>query len=189
MLADSGGEIGYATGDQVPGASPSSARLGWYVVYTIANHERRVADHIDASGLAFFLPTFKTTTQWKDRRVVLHRPLFPGYVFIRMAPAERVKVLKFPGVAWFVGMNGTPSAVPSEDIDALRQACQSGLPLSPCAFVEAGTIVRITRGPLSGFRGTVARMKGQSKLILSIGLIQRSVCVEVDFRCVEIVSN
>src|SRR5690242_7967251 len=84
----------------------------WYATYTSANHERVVACQLDARGIERFLPTYSSVRRWKDRRVILQLPLFPGYIFVRMALQDRSTVVQIPGVARLVGFNGTPTALP-----------------------------------------------------------------------------
>jgi len=45
--------------------------------------------------------------------------------------------------------------------------------------------VRIIGGPLAGFEGLLVRKKGDLRLVLSVGLIQRSVMVDVDATDIE----
>jgi transcription antitermination factor NusG len=50
-----------------------------------------------------FLPTYKSLRRWKDRRKELELPLFPGYLFVRIALQNRLSVLRIPGVSQLVG--------------------------------------------------------------------------------------
>src|SRR5271170_1042039 len=74
----------------------------WYVVYTRANHERRVADQLAERGLDHFLPQYESVRKWKDRRMLLQMPLFPGYVFVHIALQNRLRLLQVSGVAYLV---------------------------------------------------------------------------------------
>src|SRR5271169_5770259 len=74
----------------------------WYAAYTSANHEKRVADQLCVREVENFLPLYPSVRKWKDRRVKLDLPLFPGYVFVRLALREQVRVQEVPGVAWLV---------------------------------------------------------------------------------------
>src|SRR5208282_5693506 len=71
----------------------------WYAAYTRANHERRVADQLSERGVEHFLPQYESVRKWKDRKVRLQMPLFPGYVFVHLALQNRLNVLQVPGVA------------------------------------------------------------------------------------------
>src|SRR6266852_2159395 len=92
----------------------------WYAAYTCANHEKRVREQLEQRSVEAFLPVYETLRRWKDRRMRLQMPLFPGYVFVRMALVDRLQVLQIPGVAKLVGFSGTPTALPEGEIEALR---------------------------------------------------------------------
>jgi len=96
----------------------------WYAAYTCANHEKRVADHLAGRGVEYFLPLYETVHRWKDRRVRLQLPLFPGYVFVRLPLAQRLRVLQAPGVARLVGFGDMPAPLADADIEALRKGLQ-----------------------------------------------------------------
>ena len=68
----------------------------WYASYTCAKHEKRVAGELQARGVEHFLPLYSSRRRWKDRRVSLELPLFPGYVFVHLALRDRMRVLQFP---------------------------------------------------------------------------------------------
>jgi transcription antitermination factor NusG len=152
----------------------------WYAAYTCANHEKRVAQQVERRSLECFLPLYETVRRWKDRRVRLELPLFPGYVFVRMALRDRLRVLQIPGVARLVGFDGRPSPVPNEDIEAIR-ACLAGRhPMQPHCYVQRGQRVRVLSGPLAGLSGIVVRQKKRTRFVISLDLLMRSVSVELD---------
>jgi len=57
----------------------------WYAAYTRAQHEKSVAAELGMREVEHFLPLYSCVRRWKDRRVQLELPLFPGYVFVRLA--------------------------------------------------------------------------------------------------------
>src|SRR5277367_6782322 len=63
------------------------------VAYTRANHEKRVADQLAECGVTHFLPQYESVRTWKDRKVHLKMPLFPGYVFVHLTLQDRLDVL------------------------------------------------------------------------------------------------
>src|SRR6266851_8884853 len=129
----------------------------WYAAYTCAQHEKRVAEQFTQRALEHFLPKYASVRRWKDRRVRLELPLFPGYVFVRLALRDRLQVLKIPGVAKLVGFNGTPTALPEEEIAALRTSLACGVRAEPHPYLTAGRRVRIKAGPLTGLEGILLR--------------------------------
>jgi len=157
----------------------------WYAAYTSANHEKRVAEQMGAREVEHFLPLYASVRKWKDRRVTLELPLFPGYVFVRMALRDRLRVQQIPGVARLVGFEGAPAALPEEEIAALRSSLARGVRAEPHPFLTVGRKVRVRNGPMAGLEGILLRRKSQARLVVSIELIQRAMAVEIDEADVE----
>jgi len=160
-------------------SEPGEQARQWYAVYTCANHERRVAEQFAARGIEHFLPQYESIRKWKDRNVRLQLPLFPGYIFVQIALANRLGVLQVPGVAHLVGFNGTPAAVPEADVTRVREFLARGFRAEPHRFLKMGRRVRVKAGPLVGMEGIVVRRKNRSRLVISFEMIQRAMAVEV----------
>ncbi len=160
----------------------------WFAVYTCANHEKRVAAHLGARGVEHFLPLYRSRRVWKDRRVFLELPLFPGYLFARFALPERLRVLDVPGVVRLVGFNGQPYPLAESEVETLRSGIHSAPRIEPYPYLTAGSRVRIARGPLAGMQGILVRRKNVCRVVLSLELIARSAAVEVDAADIERVS-
>src|SRR5712692_2752675 len=160
-------------------ASFAKSQASWYAAYTCPRHEKSVAEQLTGRGVEFYLPLYETVSRWKDRRVRLSLPLFPGYVFVRIPLCERLRVLGVPSVVRLVGFNGRPAPLPEEEIESLRNGL-STLRAEPHPFLKAGRRVRIVQGPLQGLEGVLLRRKGRYRLVISLDLIQRSICVDVD---------
>lgn len=158
----------------------SSALPRWYALYTCANHEQRVAADLKMREVEYFLPLYSSVRQWKDRRVRLALPLFPGYVFVRFPIRDRLRVLQIPSVVCLIGFGGLPTALPDEDVEVLRSSLAQQLRAEPHPLLTAGRRVRVVRGPLAGFEGILLRKKNSFRLVVSIELIQRAFTVEVD---------
>src|SRR4029077_404478 len=85
------------------------AEAYWYAAYTCPNHEKKVAEQLDRRSIEQLLPVYYSVRQWKDRKMRLARPLFPGYVFVRIPAQQRLRVLEVPGVARLVGFGNEPA--------------------------------------------------------------------------------
>jgi transcription antitermination factor NusG len=127
-----------------------------------------------------YLPLYKKVSRWKDRRVVVHLPLFSGYVFVRMALEEKLRVLQIPGLVRLVGFNGTPTPLGDEEMLAMRNGLTTDIHAEPCPYLQIGRRVRIKSGPLAGFQGILLRKKKSYRLVLSVEMIRRSIAVDVD---------
>lgn len=157
----------------------------WYAVYTSANHEKKVAAEFRSRSVESFLPLYTSVRRWKDRRVQLQMPLFPGYVFVHLALSERLRVIQVPGVVKLVGFGGQPVALPDEQLEALRTGLNGQLRAEPHPYLTIGRRIRIVRGAFQGAEGTLVRKKGVFRVVLSLELIMRSIAVEVDAADVE----
>jgi transcription termination/antitermination protein NusG len=157
----------------------------WYAAYTCANHEKQVAEQLRERSVEHFLPLYETVHRWRDRRVRLHLPLFPGYVFVRLPLHDRLKVLQVPSVARLVGFGGLPTALPEHEIETLRGSLGGGLRAQPHPYLTVGRRVRINKGPLVDLEGILLRKKSNLRVVLSVDLIMRSIAVEVDAADIE----
>jgi len=152
----------------------------WYAAQTCANHEKRVQEQLRQRTVEAYLPLYPSVRRWKDRRVRLEMPLFPGYVFVHLALRDRLQVLQTPSVVRLVGFGGQPAALPEQEIDALRQGLTRDMRVEPYPYLKVGQRVRVKTGPLQGLGGILVRKKNVSRFVISLDLIMRSVAVEID---------
>lgn len=151
----------------------------WYAVRVRSQHEDIAARHLRVRGLEAFLPLYTRKQRWSDRFKEIDFPLFPGYVFCRFDPDNRLLVLTVPGVVHLVGTGKTPVPIDATEIAAIQTAVTSGAMRHPCDYLEVGQRVRIENGPLCGVEGILLGSRGHRRLVLSISLLQRSVAVQV----------
>jgi transcription antitermination factor NusG len=151
----------------------------WRVLHVVANHEKRVVQHLSARNLEHFLPLYSLKSRWSDRTVALERPLFPCYVFSRFTATDRIAVLSSPGVLRLLGDDdlGTVSA---EEITRIREGLAAGHTLRPHPVLAKGTRVRVRNGVFEGSEGLVTELRGQCKVILTVKAIHQcfSLCVD-----------
>jgi transcription antitermination factor NusG len=177
--------MGLTVREPCPGPSsepcPDADRRQWFALTVKHQHERRVEGVLCASGVDTFLPLYRERRQWSDRVKDLDAPLFAGYLFGRFAWNDRARIANTPGVARIVGFAGLPAPVTEQEIEGVRAALASKLPLGPWPYLlKAGGRVRIERGPLRGIEGTLLREGSCLRLVLGVELLQRSLAVEVD---------
>jgi transcription antitermination factor NusG len=154
--------------------------LQWYAAYTTPRHEKHVAELLAEREIETFLPLYRTVRQWKKSSpILLELPLFPCYLFVRVARAARGSVLNMPGVLSIVGSPKEPWPLPQFEIEALRFGAQMGK-IEPHPYLKVGERVRITAGSMAGVEGILVRKKNDFRFILTLDAIMRSVAVEVD---------
>lgn len=159
--------------------------LGWYAAYTRHQHEKSAAQILREKGFEVLLPLYPAAHRWKDRTQVVHLPLFPCYLFARVSLQNRVQVLQTPGICQLVEFAGQAVCVPEQEIDSLKTLMESSARYEPHPFLHSGDRVQIKHGPLAGIEGILVRFKNQFRVVLSVGLLQQSVAVEVDLAGIE----
>jgi transcription antitermination factor NusG len=169
----------------VSAPSREYAETRWYAAYTCANHEKRIAEQLHLRGVEFFLPLYDTVRRWKDRRVLMQFPLFPGYIFVHMPLGQQLRIVQVPGVVRLVGFGSIPAPLPDEQIETLRNALVQKVGTTPHPYLTVGRHVRIISGSLAGLSGILLRNKSSYRVVLSLELIMRSVAVEVDVADIE----
>jgi transcription antitermination factor NusG len=156
--------------------------MNWYAVYVKSRHEFLVTGELRKKGIETLLPSVTRLNQWKDRKKQVEVPLFPGYLFVAIAPEpeEFLKVIKTQGTVTFVSLTpGHPTPVAPEEMESLRILLRSGETIDVYPHLQEGTPVRVTKGALRGARGILQRKHGQHVFFVSLDLLGRSVAVRV----------
>jgi transcription antitermination factor NusG len=160
--------------------APGRETYPWFALRVRSNYEKVSSLHIKERGYEEFSPSYRTERQWSDRKKTIERALFPGYVFCRLDPYNRLPILTIPGVVGLVGFGSRPTPVPDQEIEYVRTLVGSGLLVTPWPFLDPGQTVLIERGPLQGVEGVLQSVKGRLRLVVAINVLQRSVATEID---------
>lgn len=155
----------------------------WFVLFVRTNQEKTTASRLDYLQIKHFLPCFRSLRQWKDRRVTLDVPLFPGYVFVHLPHAERMRVLTLPNVLYFVGSGSYPAVLSDEEVAWIGRGLKSGNAV-PHECLNEGQRVVITAGALAGLKGILVRKVNNTRVVVSLDSIGRAFAVEVDLESV-----
>jgi transcription antitermination factor NusG len=160
--------------------STSKSEAQWYAAYTNARHEKVVAHQLLERHIETFLPVYRNRRRWNDRRKLVELALFPSYVFVKIDPVEKLRVLQVAGVVHLVSFNGRLAALPEQEITALRNGLDHDIYAEPHPYLRVGRRVRVIRGPMMGAEGILQRKKDKYRVVLSVDVLMRSVAVEVD---------
>jgi len=172
-----GGAIAKGAADSGPGLET----LQWYAIRTRSRFEKRIELVLRQRGAETFLPLLKAVHSWSDRRKTIHKPLFDGYVFVRvrLTREQRLSILRTGGVLAFAGSADLPSRIPDDQIEGLQRLLKAETPCAIRSFLHNGQRVRIRGGVLDGLVGILQDNEGKH-LVVSIACIQRAVSVRIE---------
>lgn len=151
----------------------------WFAFYTRSRFEKQIQQNLQKSKIQTFLPMTKVERVWSDRLKTVQVPLLPGYVFFKLPIQQLHQVSYHPGVVRVVSIEGKPCEIPEREISLLEKIAGSGLPVSNAGGCKIGEKVQIIRGPLKGWEGSIAQVKGHSSVVFRVDSIQQMISVEV----------
>lgn len=175
-------------------------KLVWYVLKVQSSREDTIRDALERRVKiqdlqTYFgrivVPTEKTTEIRNNKKRIVERKSYPGYIMIEMELNEKTWFLvrETPGVGDFVGAHGTPSAMPEEEVNKmLGQETAKAEETTPRVRidVERGDRVKIKDGPFENFEGTVEEVVEQRGLVkVMLIIFNRPTPVDLEYWQVE----
>lgn len=147
----------------------------WYAVQCKGGESFRAAEHLSRQGYNVFHPIIETEKRRRGRPEKATEPLFPWYLFIQMdrvvdnwAPIRSTR-----GVLKLLAFGREPVAVPDSLIETLRQQAVAGSSLLCESGFSPGERVEITEGPFKDLEGVFINSKGEERVIVLLGILQR----------------
>ncbi len=166
---------------QLPPPRPDvSPPLPWFALKVRTRSELLVDQVLCAKRFQAFVPTYVECRKYSDRIRKVDAPLFAGYVFCRLDPTQPLPVLETNGVEYIVGNGKNPCPIDDAEIAALEQLIRTRARATPWPYLRPGHKVEVQYGSLSGMQGSLIQEKGQTRLVISVDILQRSVAVEID---------
>lgn len=152
----------------------------WYAIRVKSNHEGVVAQGLKGKGFEASVPSYPASSRQRSHSLKQDVPLFPGYIFCRFDPLNRLPILIVPGVVHIVSFGGIPQPVEEDEMAAVLTMLHSGLRVAPFPTLPVGQRVLLEAGPLAGVAGVVLAHQDEERFVVSISLLQRSIGVVVD---------
>lgn len=149
----------------------------WYVLHVKPRTEKKAAEYLKRYRIWHHLPLLRKVTRVQRRKVVRELPLFPGYVFVKMNPVERLDMLKTNLIVRTIEV-----ALPRQMIHELRQIAHAQRAAKEIRKVEkftVGEFVRITQGPFYGVEGYIKQDEGKTMIVLNVEILGQAVAVSI----------
>lgn len=157
----------------------------WRIVRVKSNCEKKVAAHLTARSIESYLPSVQQRVQWTDRTVMSNRPLFPGYVFARTTPTQKLSVLATPGVA----KNGLGEEIPERELEQIRAASDQGYKIEAHLGGVKGSRVRFRDGVFMGTEGIAVPCGDAVKVVVKLSGCERLFSVESELGALDVVEQ
>ena len=154
------------------------SELRWFVAHTRPRREKKLAEQCQRKGIAATLPCYSSAHKYRGKTVVFQKPLFPGYVFLRLEPEQRDFALQNDSVANLLDVFDQQTFEQQLQDILLALEAKVGVRLVPS--IGAGTRVRIKTGPLQGLEGWVEERYGMTTVLLRLDFINQAAAVKID---------
>jgi transcription antitermination factor NusG len=141
--------------------------------------EESVARTLREKGYEVLLPTYIEKRRYSDRVRKVNCALFPGYVFAYTTMDAMMGILSTPGANYVVRSGTRITSLSAEDELTVRALCLGNVQCEPCNDLQIGLRVLIETGPLAGLTGTLAKVRNNERVIISVESVQRSIMVEI----------
>ena len=147
----------------------------WFVLHVKPRTEKKVMQYLERYGYFRHLPVYVKVTKVQRRKVRRELPLFPGYVFTRLLPEERITMLQTNLLVKTIEV--TQPRVLIHQLRQIAHAARGAPDMRPVHQFKQGDYVRIKYGPMHGTEGYVKRDGPHATLCLNVDML--GVAVEV----------
>ncbi len=152
--------------------------LPWYVAHTRPRCEKKLSEFCQRNGFAVTLPCYRSVRKYDRKTLVFEKPLFPGYVFLRIEPWQRQKVFQSDYVANLLDV--PDQATFAAQLADILLSLESNLEIVLAPQIVAGARVKIISGPLRGLEGFVENRSGVTYVNLRLDFIGQAAAVRVE---------
>lgn len=140
--------------------------LQWCALRTEPGRERATHDHQDAEPFERYLPMVEHRAIRRCRVVRYRRPLFAGYLFVRVdrAGKEWPALLEIPHAYGLLrSAGGTIGVIPDEQVAMLRalESESGSISARNAKRFGIGDLARVIEGPFTSFNATVRGYKSR----------------------------
>jgi len=148
------------------------------VLHTKPRQEKSVARQFLNSQIPFYLPLLVRRLRYRNRRMMSHVPLFPGYIFIYGDENDRVAALKTSRIVH--SLDVADEKMLWFDLRQISRLIETGAAITPEDRLSPGAPIEIRHGPLAGLKGRIIKEASGRRFIVEVHFIQRGAAVLLD---------
>lgn len=157
---------------------PAPEGRAWVVVHARPRAEKKITLFCRTRGYASYLPLREKTHMYGNRKRTFSSPLFTGYVFCCVDQQGKSLLRHNDHAANVLDVVDQTGLI--AQLRQIRAAIAAGQVVEVLPYLEPGRRILVTTGPLRGLEGIVVRLKGKTRIIINVEMIQQAVVAEVD---------
>ena len=159
------------------------SRRTWYVLHVKPRTEKKVMLYLERYRCFRYLPVVVKITKVQRRKVRRECPVFPGYVFTRLFPEERVEMLKTNLIVHTITVTNPRLMV--HQLRQVEHATKFTSEIRRTNPFKAGDYVRIKLGPMRGMEGYVKHEGPNATICLNVEILGAAVALSISPEDVE----
>ena len=159
--------------------------LEWYVAHVRPRCEKKLVEHGKIYKFPTTLPTYKSIKKYQGKEVSFDKPLFPGYVFLRLNQETRKVAIQSNYVANMLDVIDHQEF--EDQLEDILFALEQEVEIRLEPTIEVGVRVMVKSGPLQGHEGWVEERFGMTTVLLRLDFIGQAVAVEVQAGTLELI--
>jgi len=156
---------------------PDFAEPRWFVCHTKPRCEKKFADLAAREKFAHYLPLIQSVRNYEGRRRTFTKPLFPGYVFVRLEPERKTRIYQQDLLVRALVIENEAQFL--QQIEDVKAICASGLEAAVHPLMHKGTHVKVIGGPLHGLEGYVDDPVNPRGIVVSVDVLQQGLLVRL----------
>jgi len=161
------------------------AELEWYVAHTRPRCEKKLEQYCGREGLSVTLPTYRSVKKYRGKTAVFNKPLFPGYVFLKLYRHQRQKVYQSDYVANLLDVVDQEQFM--RQLGDILFALETDLEVQLAPTIQEGAWVRIRTGALRGMEGWVEKRSGMTTVLLRLDFIGQAAAIQLEADDLELI--
>ena len=131
------------------------------------------------------LPTYKSIKKYRGKEVSFFKPLFPGYVFLRLNHETRKVAIQSNYVANMLDVIDQQEF--EDQLEDILFALEQEVEIRLEPTIEVGSRVIVKSGPLQGHEGWVEERYGMTTILLRLDFIGQAAAIKVQAGTLELI--
>jgi transcription antitermination factor NusG len=159
--------------------------LRWFVAHSRPRREKKIVGHCARNALEAVLPCHRSVHKYRGKTIEFQKPLFPGYVFLRLKPEQKGLVAQSKHVANLLDVHDQETF--ERQLQDILLAVESNVSVRLAPSIGEGMRVRIKSGPLGGIEGWVEQRYGMTTVLLRLDFINQAAAVKIEAEMLELI--